>query len=279
MALRLESVGDRVFTWPRAGTLADDLSALAGQVRQLRAAGPLTGVGVAMPATLDARGRVTAWPTRPSWTGLDLAGVLTDLFGATPVRLADDGDLAALAEADELGCADLVYAGVGTGIGGGIVLAGRPVPGPGRGSCELGHVVVDLHGARCDCGRRGCVQAEASGPATLRRAAAAAGAPVTFDQLRSGFRDGTPWAVTAVGQGCAALAAALAGAAELVRPEVIVIGGGFAAALPGYVDEVARRLARLARPGHPPAPVRPARLGDRSSLHGAMLAARGALDG
>ncbi|MEV4139945.1 ROK family protein [Dactylosporangium sp. NPDC049742] len=220
-------------------------------------------------------GRVTAWPTRPSWIGLDLAGFLGGLFAGTPVHLADDGDLAALAEADALGCDRLVYAGVGTGVGGGIILDGRPVPGPGRGSCELGHVVVDRRGDRCDCGRRGCVQAEASGPATLRRAAAAAGAVVSFEDLRAGFLARTPWAVAAIEQGCAALAAALIGTTELLHPEAIVIGGGFAASLPGYVEQVASELDMLARPGHCPAPVLPARLGDRSSLAGAILAAGG----
>jgi kanosamine 6-kinase len=57
-----------------------------------------------------------------------------------------------------------------------------------------------------------------------------------------------------------------------------VIGGGFATAIPGYVDEVARQATSLARPGHPTAPILPARLGDQSSLRGAMLAARGSLD-
>lgn len=238
---------------------------------------PFTGVGVAVPATLDARGRVVAWPTRPSWVGLDLAGVLRGLFPAALVHCADDGDLAALAEADAAGCEDLVYVGVGTGIGGGIVLGGRSVPGARRGSCELGHLIVNQGGALCDCGRRGCVQAEASGPATLRRAAAERGAGVGFEDLRAAYADGTPWAVSAVAHSCAALAAALVGVAELVRPAAMVVGGGFAAGIPGLVQEVARRADALARPGHPVAPVRPAQLGGRSSLHGAVLAAAGPL--
>ncbi len=72
------------------------------------------------------------------------------------------------------------------------------------------------------------------------------------------------------------LAAALIGADELVRPEAIVIGG-FAASVPGHTDEVTRQLSLLAWPGQSLAPVLPARLGDRASPHGAMLAARDAL--
>ncbi|MFE7270607.1 ROK family protein [Streptomyces sp. NPDC057623] len=285
VALRAEAPDGRAhettFTWPAAGTHAADLAALRTHAEAVTAgAGRApTAVGVAVPATVDGDGRVTAWPTRPHWTGLDLAAALHGIFPAAEVCWADDADLAALAEARAADCADLVYAGVGTGIGGGIVLDGRMLPGPGRGSCELGHLIVDRDGVLCDCGRRGCVQAEASGPATLRRAAAARGAQVAFADLRDGFAEGAAWAVGAVDAGCDALAAALVGVAELVRPTALVVGGGFATGIPGYVERVAAHAARLARPGHPVAPVRPALLGGRSSLYGAVLAARDGLGG
>ncbi|MCM0673720.1 hypothetical protein NCC78_03205 [Micromonospora phytophila] len=97
-------------------------------------------------------------------------------------------------------------------------------------------------------------------------------------QLRSDFPGRTPSAVTAIERSTRPLAAALIGTEELVRPEAIVIGG-FAASVPGHIDEVIRQLSLLAWPGRvsPPARVLPARLGDRSSPHRAMLAARGAL--
>ncbi|MFE5908523.1 ROK family protein [Streptomyces wedmorensis] len=265
------------FNWPESGRTADDITALHRHAEEIRArtGQPVAAVGVAVPATLDADGRVTSWPTRPFWRGLDLATVLGELFPRAELHWADDGDLAALAEAQASGRANLVYVGVGTGIGGGIVLGGRSVPGPRRGSCELGHLIVARQGERCDCGRRGCVQAEASGPATLRRASAARGARVSFAELRHGYAEGAGWAVAAVEHSCAALAAALVGVGELVRPDAMVIGGGFAAGLPGFVEETSRQAALLSRQGHPPAPIGPAVLGGKSSLHGAVLAARG----
>jgi kanosamine 6-kinase len=234
----------------------------------------ITAVGVSVPATVDRAGRVVAWPTRPSWTGADFGAALRSLFPAIPVCFADDGDLAALAEARAENCADLVYFGVGTGIGGGIVLGGRSWPGLARASCELGHVVVDRSGARCDCGRRGCVQALASGPATLRRAAESRGAAVTATQLRDGIAAGAPWALPAVTESARALAVAVVSAGELCAPSLTLIGGGFAAGIPVFVTLVAEEVRRLARPGREPAPVRPAVLGGLSSLHGAVLAAR-----
>ncbi|MFD6276184.1 ROK family protein [Streptomyces sp. NPDC060209] len=290
VALRIEGDGARavgsVFRWPTApespstrprpdGTR--DLAALARHVGLLRAdwGGPVEAVGVAMPATLDGEGRVVTWPGRPHWTGLGLREELRGLFPEAAVRIADDGDLAALAEAGRAGCRNLVYLGVGTGIGGGVVVDGRPIPGPGRGSCEVGHVVVDRAGERCDCGRRGCVQALASGPATLRRAAGLLGLPVPFEALREGFTAGADWAVSAVEESGEALAAAVTGLCELTRPELVLIGGGFASGLPGFVPLVAEHAGRLARPGAPPVPVRAAALGGLSSLYGAVSLARG----
>ncbi|WP_311766753.1 ROK family protein [Streptomyces rhizosphaericus] len=290
VALRLEhddlSIRESSFRWAEpdgtdaitSGGATRDLELLARHIRELCEPERLAGVGVALPATLDATGTVTAWPGRPGWVGVELRGALSALFGEAEVRCADDGDLAALAEAHEAGCPDLLYLGVGTGIGGGIVLNGRPVPGVGRGSCEVGHLIVDRDGPLCDCGRRGCVQAAASGPATLRRAARRRGEEVAFTVLREAVRDRKQWAVAALRESGRALATAVAGVCELVRPSLVLIGGGFAAAMPELVAMVAERTTALERPGHPLPPVRAATLGGLSSLHGAVLLARGLPD-
>jgi kanosamine 6-kinase len=280
VAFRVESdtgcVDETEFPWVPRHSAARDLAQLTDRVAELRAriGTPPRAVGVAMPATVGPAGRITSWPSRPEWTGLDLDAPLQALFPEAAVAWADDGDLGALAEAREAGCDDLLYVGVGTGVGGGLVLRGEPCPGLGRGSFEIGHVIVELGGTRCVCGRRGCLQAIASGPATLRRAERMRGAAVAFDELRHALSDEQPWAVTAVDRSCRALAAAVAGVQELVHPRRALIGGGFAAGIPGIVDRVAAQLAELARPGHDLMPVEPARLGGKSSLHGAVSLAR-----
>jgi kanosamine 6-kinase len=280
VAMRIEDVAgadtELTFAWAPDADAERDLATLAGQVRTLiaRWAGEIGAAGVAMPATLDPAGRVVAWPTRPSWVGADPTGALRAVLPDARITCADDGDLAALAEAGAAGCANVVYLGVGTGVGGGIVLAGRPCPGPSVGSCELGHLIVDRSGPRCDCGRRGCVQAIASGPATLRRAAELRGLPVAPDELPGAVEAKERWAIEAVATGAAGLATAIAGVSELVRPDLAVVGGGFAAAMPGYLDFVRSGLDALRRQGHPLPPVRAARLGGLSSLRGAVELAR-----
>jgi len=276
VAFRVEtdtgSVDETTFSWAARRSAAQDFAPLASQVGKL----PVSphAVGVAMPATVGADGRITAWPNRPEWTGLDLGASLRELFPDAALAWADDGDLGALAEARASDCDNLLYIGVGTGIGGGLVLRGEPCPGLGRGSFEIGHLIVELDGALCVCGRNGCLQAIASGPATLGRAALLRGADVSFDELRQAWCDGQSWAVAALDRTSRALAAAVAGVAELLHPERVLIGGGFAAGIPDLVGSVSGCVAELARPGQPPSPVEPATLGGLSSLRGAVSLAR-----
>ncbi|MEU6992305.1 ROK family protein [Streptomyces sp. NPDC046465] len=270
--------------WHERRSAEADLAQLAEAVGELRArtGAPADGppgsgfraVGVAMPATVAPSGRVRAWPSRPEWAGVDLGASLRGLFPEARVGWADDGDLGALAEAAAAGCDRLLYLGVGTGVGGGFVDRDGGIAGPGRPSFEIGHLIVDRDGALCVCGRRGCLQALASGPATLRRAARTRGARVGFEELRAGVAAGAPWAAGAVDETAAALAAAVVGVSELLHPRLTLVGGGFADRMPGLVDAVAGHVSRLTRPGGPVAPVRAATLGGLSSLRGACVLAR-----
>lgn len=278
VGLRFEA-GDHIHevraNWPDGGVRAD-LGALAELVATAATdwGGTVSAVGIAMPGTLSPAGEVLAWPGRPSWLGVELGRELAAIVPGVPVRWADDGDLGALAEARQAGLDSLVYLGVGTGVGGGLVLDGAMVPGTGRGSCEIGHLVVGLGGPRCDCGRSGCVQAYACGPAVLRRAAALAGAPVSPEGLVAGVGDEAAWAVQALDGAAQALAVAVIGVEELVHVGNAVIGGGFAAVHPFLVRLVEQHVELSRRPGQQPIRVRGAVLGGLSSLRGAVELAR-----
>ncbi|HEX6358692.1 ROK family protein [Actinophytocola sp.] len=275
VAARLETAHlayEEEIRWPPDPDPRRDLALLGGLVRRLGPRGRHTAVGVASPATLDGAGRVVAWPNRPSWIGVDLVAALRTHLDGAPVIVADDGSLAALAEADAAGCPDLVYLGVGTGVGGGLVCDGELF----AGAAELGHLVVHPSGPTCSCGRDGCLQAIASGPATLRRATHRRGVPTTGDDLIAAAHRGEGWAVGAVVETAVALALAVVSLTEIVQPRRVHIGGGFGRAVPGLVPAVAHQVAALARTGMPLPVVAPAVLGARSSLHGALLYARNA---
>ncbi|GII84198.1 kanosamine kinase [Sphaerisporangium siamense] len=255
-----------------------DLAVIGDLVERLGPRDRCAAVGVSSAATVDGGGRVVAWPNRPSWIGFDLVAALRcrlgTLIDGAPVRVADDGGLAALAEARACGCPDLAFLGVGTGVGGGLVLDGEPFAG--GAAVELGHMVVHPGGPACSCGRDGCLQATASGPATLRRAAARRGGTVTAEDLVSAAVRGEDWAAATIAETATALAFAVVSLTEIVRPRRVHIGGGFGAAAPGLVPGVAAHVAALARTGRPVPVVAPAALGPRASLLGALLHARNA---
>nr|AXL06537.1 kanamycin kinase [uncultured bacterium] len=280
VALRAEagdgSVHEHVFAWQPRHSADRDLAQLAGEVGEFRTAlaAPPAAVGVAMPASVGPDERITAWPSRPEWTGTHLGAALRALFPEAAVAWADDGDLGALAEARLAGCEDLLYLGVGTGIGGGLVLRGELCPGLGRGSFEIGHTVVALDGPPCVCGRRGCLQAVASGPATLRHAARLRGGDTDFAALRQAWCDEEPWARAALQRTARALAAAAVSVQELLHPRLLLLGGGFASGIPDLHTLVSAHLTELARPGQPRLEVRTASLGGLSSLRGAIALAR-----
>jgi kanosamine 6-kinase len=280
VALRAETesgaIREHVFRWRGRG-LESDLAELAAEVSLFRqqALEGFAGVGIALPATVGSDGHVTAWPNRPEWRGLDVRRAFRALFGDAPVRWADDGTLGALAEARAASCDDvLLYVGVGTGVGGGLVAGGVLWPGLDRGSFEIGHLVTDADGPMCQCGRRGCLQATASGPATLARAARLRGADVGYDELQQGLLADEEWAVQSVDRTCHRLAVAITGIRELLHPSVVVVGGGFAAGLPCFADMVEHHMASQARPGVPAPMVNLSLMGGLSTLHGAVALAR-----
>ena len=126
--------------------------------------GDLTSAGVGSPGDVDeATGSVSQARNLPGWEGTFETGPwLADALG-TPVFVGNDVGVATEAEA-KLGAGrdynSLIGVFWGTGVGGGIILNGEPWLGRGAAG-EIGHMVVKMDGARCTCGRRGCMEAYA----------------------------------------------------------------------------------------------------------------------
>src|ERR1039458_2948987 len=122
----------------------------------------LAGVGVGSPGTIDA-GNVRSARNLPGWEGT--FPLASTLGGALGCRVVVGNDVQVATDAEfKLGAGRLYSSllGVcwGTGVGGGLILDGKPWTGRG-GAGEIGHVVVEIDGARCTCGRRGCMEAYA----------------------------------------------------------------------------------------------------------------------
>src|SRR5579875_1168949 len=133
----------------------------------------VAGIGLGAPGPLNSKtGVIYSPPNLPGWENVPIRDILQKEF-PVPIYIENDAHCAALGEymfGAGRGSEDMVYMNVSTGIGGGIICKGRLLEGAGGTAGELGHMTIDLHGPRCNCGNIGCLEAIASGTAIARRA-------------------------------------------------------------------------------------------------------------
>jgi glucokinase len=249
----------------------------------------LAGVGVGSPGTIDA-GTVRSARNLPGWEGsFPLASTLEKGLGCK-VRLGNDVQVATDAEF-KLGAGRLYDSllGVfwGTGVGGGLILDGKPWTGRGAAG-EIGHIVVELDGARCTCGRRGCMEAyagRASMEAHVGQLVEKGRKTDLFKLMKERDRTrltsgiwaralerGDKLAIHTLDRAVKALGAGVASACNVLDVEGVIIGGGLGIRL-GH--PFAKRIAEAMQPHlfadfHPPQ-VHVAALGDLGGAIGAAL--------
>ena len=238
-------------------------------------------IGIGVPMNLDRRTGYGFGAVNLPLHSLDLASRLRERFGV-PVGIENDGNAMALAEwrvGAGRGATDLIALGLGTGVGGGVVLDGRLY----RGWAELGHVVVDADGPPCqgNCHGFGHLEAVASGEAAERAARRLWGDDADARTLVKEALDGDTEALSEVQRIGHFLGLAIGSYANVFAPEVVVVGGGFGVAAWELLREPALAAAR--RESLPPADttleIVQAELGDDAGLVGAGLVGLEALDG
>jgi glucokinase len=195
----------------------------------------------------------------PGWRRFPLRARLAAAYDR-PVVVDNDAKAMALGEhwrGAGQGARCLLGMVVSTGVGGGIVVAGRLLHGAHGNAGHVGHVVVEPGGPRCPCGARGCVEAIASGPSIVRlaRAALARGAPsalrgrerLTAAEVAAAARAGDPLAVALFARAGRALGRGIASAAALLDLDRVVIGGGVSQVGPLLFAPLRAELDRRAR--------------------------------
>jgi glucokinase len=270
----------------RICSLADDVKAAA---HSAGLPGPV-GIGISSPGPLDPwRGVVVAPPNLAGWHDVPLAErVETSL--ALPTFLERDTNVAIMAEwrhGSARGSDDAIYVTVSTGIGGGIVVDGRPLIGKDGTAGEIGHITVDIDGPICGDGSPGHAEAIGSGTALARdgRALLESGASARLveifrtsgaselgaDHVAEAADAGDPACQALLDRAWVAIGAMCASLVNVLNPEVIVLGGSIAAHRPELFDVVRREVQRRAFQG-PARRVRvlPAEHGDDVSLIGLL---------
>ena len=251
----------------------------------------LRGVGVGSPGDADENtGVVSDARNLPGWAGsFPLGQHLADQMGV-PVRIGNDVSVAVQGEF-ELGAGKdfntILGVWWGTGVGGGLILDGKPWLGRGAAG-EIGHMVVKRGGARCTCGRKGCMEAYA-GRAAMEikaRKEVKKGAKTDLfrimeergrDRLTSGIwaralKHGDDLATQLIDRAVKALGVGIASAVNLLDPEAVIIGGGLGVRFgERYVGRIATRMhPHLFIPDRPPH-MHVATLGDLGGAIGAAL--------
>jgi len=251
----------------RTPMVADDaargLAAVSAAIRELVSqvleTQKISAIGVCAPGPLNPiTGVIINPPNLPAWHNFPLADELRRLYSA-PVKIDNDANAAALAEAKwgaGRGHRNVFYATIGTGIGTGIVFDGKIYHGRTGSAAEGGHMGVDAGGPLCPCGKRGCIEVLAAGPAIARRARQklaqnpksmllemAGGDPqaVTSEMVGKAYAAGDAVAKDVMTETLDLLAYWLGSVVDLLEPDVIVIGGGVSSLLAPFLDEIRGR--------------------------------------
>jgi glucokinase len=219
-------------------------------------------IGLCAPGPLDPKsGVILNPPNVPCWRNFPLAAEISKAYGI-PVKLDNDGNAAALAETiwgAGRGYRNVFYATIGTGIGTGIVLNGKILHGRTGAAGEGGHVSIDYRGPECACGKNGCIEALAAGPAIARSAQLQlekrpqdasvllklAGGDinaVTSEIVGRAYAQGDAVAKRVLEQTIEYFSFWLGNIVDLLEPEVIIIGGGVSLMLRPFFKDLSARL-------------------------------------
>lgn len=274
-AIALDPDGD-MLARARCDTPRDDysgtLEAIANLVAGLeRETGSRGSIGIAIPGTLSS---LTGLVKNANSTWLIGEAFDRDLSArlGRPVRVENDANCFALSEASDGAAADAATVfGVilGTGVGGGLVVGGRPLPGRDGIAGEWGHNPLpwprddELPGPACYCGRRGCIETFLSGPALAREAGTACGRAAV-----AAAEAGERRAADALERYVERLGRALAHVINIFDPHVVVLGGGLSE-LPRLYSETPPRLAGWVFSDRPDTPIVAPRYGADSGVRGA----------
>ncbi len=254
---------------PSRGTEAEALAAVEQAIAAALESKPqrrtaVAAIGISSPGPLDPRsGVIINPPNLPCWRNLHITKKLKTPRHL-PVKLDNDANAAGLAEAiwgAGKGYESVFYATLGTGIGTGIVFGRRIYHGRTGSAAEGGHVSIDYHGPQCACGKMGCIEALAAGPAVAKRAreklssrakgteallALAGGdaSAVTAEMVGAAWHAGDKLAASILQETADLLAIWLGNIVDLLEPDVIVFGGGMGALMSEWFPHIRKQLPK-----------------------------------
>jgi predicted NBD/HSP70 family sugar kinase len=237
----------------------------------------VSGLGIAVAGVVRRADGFVHFAPNLGWRDVPLGRLVADRIGTSlPVTIANEADLGALAEhtwGAGVGVHHLVYVSSEVGVGGGLVIDGRPLVGAAGCAGEVGHFQVNPLGERCRCGAIGCWETEIGGPAILRRIGVVEKnyKPEAVTRLLREAAWGDPVALAAIEDVGHWLATGLVGLVNIFNPERVVLGGWLATMWPMVEETVDAELReRVMAPSQElDELIRPTQLGADGPLLGA----------
>ena len=212
----------------------DELLASLDQVVETLLDEDVVALGFGLPSTIDQRAGRAISSVHIPLADLDFRDRMADRFGL-PIAIDNDGNAAAIAEwrlGAGRGASHIVALTLGTGIGGGLILDGRPYRGSIGAAAELGHIVLDYGGVPCGgaCTGHGHFEALAAGSAADETAMRRFGHDADGRRLVEEARAGNELAVSDIAEIGQRLGAGIASFVNIFNPELVILGGGFSKA-------------------------------------------------
>ncbi|BDI21497.1 ROK family protein [Herbiconiux sp. L3-i23] len=236
---------------PSALEVVNVVSAVvAGMRDDLESAGRIVGVGLAVPGIVRTSDGLVVDAPHLGWVGEPLSTLIGDALGL-PVFAANDAQVGASAQwvfGAGRNSAHMAYLyGGASGIGGGLVAEGRLITGTSGFAGQIGHMLVDSAGSRCDCGAIGCLEAQVTRRDLLEAAGVVAGDPVGLEAaLRTRLAAGDTRLTALIDRQIRLLGVALKNIVNLLNPGVIVLGGFLGVLLDVAATALPDRVAALA---------------------------------
>ncbi len=211
----------------------------------------LLGVGVAIVGVVRQEDGLVSHVPNLGWRDVPLGETLARALNVwAPVAVANEADLGALSELRRgaaRGYRNVLFISGEVGVGGGIIADGRRLTGAAGYAGEVGHMPINRDGIACRCGSVGCWETEVGEDALLARAGLPrGGGPDAVDAVLREAADGSPKALEALAHVGEWLGFGLAGLANVLNPELIVLGGLFGRMHPFVAGVVDRQLDQLA---------------------------------
>ena len=272
--------------------IVDDIAKLCLAVCEEQGIGmtDIAGIGIATPGIANDKDGVVEYANNLPFRQFPIAKLLGDKVGFNNVKIANDANAAAWGEAvagAAKGSSSSVMITLGTGVGGGIIVDNKIQCGFNFAGGELGHIVIEIDGAPCSCGRRGCWEAYSSATALIR---------MTKEKIEECKREGRKTLMTELAKekvsgrtACDAmragdeaakevydkyvhyLATGLTNIVNIFQPEVISLGGGISNEGQSLIDALEPQIhaEQYGQGIVPSTQIRIAKLGNDAGIIGA----------